>query len=63
MTSKRKRKTHLTLLIYVFLMLAGSAIWLKYTLRGDRTGHPRSQPSWLRMGVHPNLTQTQTQRA
>ena len=39
MTSKRKRKTHLTLLIYVFLMLAGSAIWLKYTLRGDRTGH------------------------
>ena len=48
MTSKRKRKTHLTLLIYVFLMLAGSAIWLKYTLRGDRTGHPRSKPSWLR---------------
>ena len=29
-------------------MLAGSAIWLKYTLRGDRTGHPRSKPSWLR---------------
>ena len=41
MTSKRKRKTHLTLLIYIFLMLAGSAIWLnarRHLVRGVAGG-------------------------
>ena len=44
----KKRKTHLTLLFWVFLMLFGSAVWLKFTLAGDTTGHPASKPLWLR---------------
>ena len=46
-----KRKTHLLLLLWVFLLLFGSSIWLKFALQGDKTGHPSVQPSWMRTDV------------
>jgi hypothetical protein len=44
----RKAKTHLTLLGWIFLMLAGSAVFLHTTLHGDLTGHPprTALPLW-----------------
>ena len=54
------RKTHLLLLFFIFLMLAGSSVWLKYTLAGDRTGQAVSKPLWLQEepkdGIVHNLT-------
>ena len=44
---KDKVKRHHALLFYIFLMIAGSALWLKYALKGDRTGQPMYQPVYL----------------
>ena len=44
---KDKVKRHHALLFYIFLMIAGSALWLKYALKGDRTGQPMYQPVYM----------------
>jgi hypothetical protein len=52
--TKNRNKCHHALLLYVFLMIAGSALWLKYALKGDRTGQAMHLPSYLqRFGGKP----------
>ena len=49
-TRKRKRKTHVTLLVYIMTMLGGSSVWLKLMLKGGtRSGHPLKAPQWQRL--------------
>lgn len=47
--TRKKRKTHLQLLIYIFIMLCGSSVWLKMMLvGGSSSGLPQGQPMWMR---------------
>ncbi len=47
--TRTKRKTHLQLLVYIFIMLCGSAIWLKMMLvGGSSSGLPMNMPMWMR---------------
>ena len=48
--SRWKQKTHVTLLIYVFILVVGSAVWLKLALNGDHTGAKLRRPAWAAGG-------------
>lgn len=42
-------KRHHGLLFYIFLLVAGSALWLKFALKGDKSGNPVYMPEYLRL--------------